>query len=79
MAAADAAGVDAAVVKADVRSLIAASRGGGEFVERMLGRQLAHENKNGCTSAPSHNCTPAETDAGQHYPEHCFEGYRIGN
>lgn len=40
MAAANAAGVDEAVVKADVRALIAGSRGGGEFVGRVLGRQL---------------------------------------
>lgn len=41
MAAAAAAGVDAQMVKADVRALIAAARGGGEFVGRLLGRQLA--------------------------------------
>jgi hypothetical protein len=41
MAAAGAAGMDATVVKADVRALIEASRGGGEFVGRVLGRQLA--------------------------------------
>lgn len=41
MAAAGAAGVDETVVKADVRALIAASRGGGEFVGRILARQLA--------------------------------------
>ena len=41
MAAADAAGVDETVVKADVRALIAASRGGGEFVGRVLARHLA--------------------------------------
>jgi hypothetical protein len=41
MAAAGAAGMDATVVKADVRALIAASRSGGEFVGRVLGRQLA--------------------------------------
>jgi hypothetical protein len=40
MAAAGAAGVDVAVVKADVRGLIAASRGGGEFVGRILVRQM---------------------------------------
>jgi hypothetical protein len=40
MAAAGAAGVDETVVKADVRALIAASRGGGESVGRVLGRQL---------------------------------------
>jgi hypothetical protein len=40
LAAAAAAGVDAEVVKADVRALIAAARGGGEFVGRVLGRQL---------------------------------------
>lgn len=40
MAAAGATGVDEAVVKADVRAIIAASRGGGEFVGRVLGRQL---------------------------------------
>ena len=39
MAVAGAAGVDEAVVKADVRALIAASRG-GEFVGRLLARQL---------------------------------------
>jgi hypothetical protein len=39
MAAAGAAGVAEAVVEADVRALIAASRGGGEFVGRVLGRQ----------------------------------------
>jgi hypothetical protein len=42
LAAAGAAGVDETVVKADVRTLIAASRGGGEFVERVLKRQLVH-------------------------------------
>jgi hypothetical protein len=41
IAAAGAAGVDAMVVNADVRALIAASRAGGEFVGRVLGRQLA--------------------------------------
>ena len=40
MAAAGTAGVDEAVVKADVRALIAASEGGGEFVGRVLARQL---------------------------------------
>jgi hypothetical protein len=38
---AGAAGVGEAVVNADVRALIAASRGGGEFVGRVLGRQLS--------------------------------------
>lgn len=41
MVTAGAAGVDEAVVKADVRALIAGSRGGGEFLEQVLGRQLA--------------------------------------
>lgn len=41
MAAASAAGIDETVVKADVRALIAASRGGGESVGRALERQLA--------------------------------------
>ena len=41
MTAAGAVGVDETVVKADVRALIAASRGGGEFVGRVLARQLA--------------------------------------
>jgi hypothetical protein len=40
MAAAGAAGVDVAVVRADVRALIAASRVGGEFVGRVLGPQI---------------------------------------
>lgn len=40
MAAAGAAGVKKTVVKADVRELIAASRGGGKFVETILARQL---------------------------------------
>ena len=40
MAAAGAAGVDEAVVKADVRALIAASGVGGDFVLRVLTRQL---------------------------------------
>lgn len=40
MTAAGAAGVDEIVVKADVRVIIAASRGGGEFVGRVLSRQL---------------------------------------
>jgi hypothetical protein len=40
MEAAGAAGVDDTVVKANVRALIAASRGGGEFVGEVLGRQL---------------------------------------
>ena len=39
-AAAGAAGVDETVVKADVRAIIAASHGGGEFVGRVLARQL---------------------------------------
>lgn len=39
--AAAAAGIDKAAVDADVRALIAASPGGGEFVARMLTRQLA--------------------------------------
>jgi hypothetical protein len=41
MAAAGAAGMDEAAVKADMRALIATSRAGGEFVGRVLGRQLA--------------------------------------
>lgn len=41
MTAAGAAGVDEGVVKADVRTIIAASRGGGEFVGRVLARHLA--------------------------------------
>jgi hypothetical protein len=41
LAAAGAAGVDEVVVRADVRSLIAANPGGGEFVGRMLSSQLA--------------------------------------
>jgi hypothetical protein len=40
MLAAAAAGVDEAVVKADVRALIAESRSGGEFIQRVLARQL---------------------------------------
>ena len=40
MAAAGAAGVDEVVVKADVRALIAAGRGGGEFVGTVLARHL---------------------------------------
>ncbi|CUI04190.1 InterPro IPR001993 [Janthinobacterium sp. CG23_2] len=40
MAAAGASGVDETVVKADVRAIIAASSGGGEFVGNVLGRQL---------------------------------------
>lgn len=40
MAAAGAAGVDDAVVKSKVLAIIAASRGSGEFVERVLTRQL---------------------------------------
>jgi len=38
--AAGAASVDETVVKADAQELITASRGGGEFIERMLRRQL---------------------------------------
>lgn len=41
MQAAGAAGVNATVVNAEMRALIAASRGGSEFVGRVLGRQLA--------------------------------------
>ncbi len=41
LAAAGAAGVDEVVVRADVRSLIAANPGGGEFVGRMLSSKLA--------------------------------------
>jgi hypothetical protein len=41
MAAAAATGLDEAVVKSDVRALITASRGGGEFVRQVLERQLA--------------------------------------
>ena len=41
MAAAGAAGVDEAVVKADVCATISTSRSGGEFVGRVLVRQLA--------------------------------------
>jgi hypothetical protein len=41
LAAVGAAGVDETVVKADVRAIIAASRSGGEFVGRVLERQLA--------------------------------------
>lgn len=41
MAAARAAGADVEVVKADVQALIASSRSGGEFVQRVVGRQLA--------------------------------------
>jgi hypothetical protein len=41
LAAADAARVDAQVVKADVRVLIAANGGGGEFIGRVLARQLS--------------------------------------
>lgn len=41
MMAAHAAGVDDAVVRADVRALSAASSSAGEFVGRVLGRQLA--------------------------------------
>jgi len=40
MAAAGAAGVDETVVNADVRAIIAASHGGGEFVGRVLEHQL---------------------------------------
>jgi hypothetical protein len=40
IATAGAAGVDVVVVKADVRALIAASRAGGEFLGRVLARQL---------------------------------------
>lgn len=40
MAAACAAGVDETSIKADVRALIAVSQGGGEFVGRVLARQL---------------------------------------
>lgn len=40
MAAAGAAGVDEAVVNEDVRAIIAASRGGGGLVGRVLARQL---------------------------------------
>ncbi len=40
LVAAGAAGVDAEVVRADVRGLIAASRGGGEFIGRVLARQM---------------------------------------
>jgi hypothetical protein len=46
MAAAGAAGVDEAVVRADVQAIIVASRGGGEFVGRVLGRQLAETKLN---------------------------------
>ena len=42
MTAAGAAGVDESAVKADVRTLVAASPSGGEFVARMLGRQLTN-------------------------------------
>lgn len=42
MAAAGAAGVDERVVKADVRTLVAAGRGGSDFVGRILGQQLAN-------------------------------------
>jgi len=41
MAAACAAGVDEVVVKADVRELIAVTPNGGQFIQRMLERQLA--------------------------------------
>lgn len=40
MASASAGGVDETAVKADVRALIAAKRDGGEFVARVLARQL---------------------------------------
>ena len=40
IAAAGAAGLDEGTVKAEVRTLISASRSGGEFVGRVLGRQL---------------------------------------
>lgn len=40
MAAAGSAGVDETVVKVDVRAIITTSRGGSEFVGRVLGRQL---------------------------------------
>ncbi|MBZ2206515.1 hypothetical protein [Massilia soli] len=42
LAAAGAAGVDESVVKADVRALIAANPNGGQFIQRMLERQLVH-------------------------------------
>ena len=42
MTAAGAAGVDESAIKADVRSLIAASTSGGQFVDRMLSRQLTN-------------------------------------
>jgi hypothetical protein len=45
MAAACAAGVEGFLVKTDVRALVAASRGGGEFVGKVLGRQLANEKR----------------------------------
>lgn len=38
---AGAVGVDDEVVQADGRAIVAASRGGGEFVGRVLARQLA--------------------------------------
>lgn len=41
IAAAGAAGMDDAEAKADVRAIIAANRGGGEFAGRMLSSQLA--------------------------------------
>ncbi len=41
MTAAGAAGVDMKMVNADVRAIIATSRSGGEFVGRVLARQLA--------------------------------------
>lgn len=41
MQAAGAAGMDKTAVKADVRAVISASRGGGEFVGRVLGQQLS--------------------------------------
>ena len=42
MTAAGATGVAESAIKADVRALIAASPSGGEFVGRMLGRQLTN-------------------------------------
>jgi hypothetical protein len=41
LASASAGGADEKVVKADMRALIAASRNGGEVVEKVLGHQLA--------------------------------------
>ena len=40
MATAGAAGVDETVVKAEVRALVAANPSGGQFIQRVLGRQL---------------------------------------